>query len=77
MQTYYVSLVNGLNGYYVKFEAASEDLVRDYAVKYFGRLWCEVYTAAYFFEVLRRRVPKNTRIVNKDRPIVIESYEQI
>lgn len=66
---YYVSLVQGLNGYYVKFVAKNEMQVRSYAAEYFGKLWCSVYTEPYFREILRKRFPHNTRIVNRDRPI--------
>lgn len=69
MKTYYLSLVRGLIGYFVKFEAESEEAVRNHATKYFGKLWCEVYTEAYFREILRKRYPNATRVINRDRPI--------
>lgn len=71
MNIYYLSLCRGLTGYYVKFMAESEEEVREHAVKYFGLLWCNIYTEAYFYEILRRRYPKATRIVNRDKPIVL------
>ena len=75
MKTFYLSLCRGLVGYYVKFIAPDEDTVRCHAAKYFGRLWCSVYTEAYFYEVLKRRYPNNSRIINKDRPIELTGDE--
>lgn len=71
MKTYYLSLCRGLTGYYVKIEAESEEAVRNHAEKYFGLLWCNIYTEAYFMEILRRRYPKATKIVNKEKPIIL------
>ena len=44
MKEYYVSLCRELVGYYVKFLAPSEEIVREHCVMYFGKLWCYVYT---------------------------------
>lgn len=71
MKTFYLSLCRGLVGYYVKFEAVSEEAVRQHAYKYFGSMWCSVYTEAYFMEILRKRYPKATRVVNRDHPIIL------
>ena len=71
MKTFYLSLCRGLVGYYVKFEAKSEDVVSRHAAKYFGGIWCNVYTEAYFMEILRKKYPSKTRVVNRDKPIVL------
>lgn len=71
MNIYYLSLCRGLVGYYVKFQAESEDVVREHAAMYFGRMWCTIYTEAYFREVLCRRYPKASRVVNRNNPIVL------
>lgn len=66
MNIYYASLVHGLCGYYVKFSAPSEGIVRKYLGTYFGRLWCSVYTPADMNE-LSHKYP--TTIINEDKPI--------
>jgi hypothetical protein len=73
LKVYYLSLTRGLKGYYVMFKAESEEVVRSHALKYFGELWCSIYTAAYFREIIRKRYPAQSRIVNRDRPIVLTS----
>ena len=75
MNTYYVSLVRGLCGYYVKFIAPTENIVRSYCATYFGRLWCSVYEPPKMDEL---RTKYFVGIVNEDRPIELEegaSYE--
>lgn len=67
METYYVSLVRGLVGYYVKFNSISMELVRDHACKYFGRMWCSVYSEK---ELERIKSSHNIKIVN-DSPIIL------
>ena len=69
MKIYYLSLCRGLVGYYVKFVASSEAVVRRHAELYFGKLWCSVYTDAYFHEVIRRRYPKASKVINNQTPI--------
>ena len=72
METYYLSLCQGLVGYFVKFLAPSESAVRQHAAKYFGKLWCSVYTESYFHEVLRRRHgTSGTKVVNPYKPIIV------
>lgn len=71
-KVFYVSLCRGLSGWYVKFEAESEEVVRQHCAAYFGRMWCEVYSEAYYWEVLRKRYPRATRVVNRDKPIVLQ-----
>ena len=73
MNRYYVSLCRGLMGYYVQFLAPDEETVRRHAAEYFGRMWCSVYTEAYFFEIIRRRYPSACRVVNRTKPIVLEN----
>ena len=74
MKRFYLSLVRGLIGYYVLFEAPDEWTVRRHASEYFGRLWCSVYEESYFnrFIAARYGTPK---VVNADNPIVLESWE--
>jgi len=43
MKTYYVTLVHALSGYYMVFEAPSENAVRTYCHDNLGHLWCSVY----------------------------------
>lgn len=69
MKYYYLSLIRGLSGYYVKFEAESEEAVRRYAIEYFGQMYGTIYTDAYFHEVIRRRFPSSSRVINNKRPI--------
>ena len=69
MKTFYLSLCRGLVGYYVVFKAESEEAVRAHAAEYFGQLWCSVYSEAYFREIIRKRFPTASRVVNRDRPI--------
>jgi hypothetical protein len=67
---FFISLCRGLVGSYVKVLARDEDTVRRHAAEYFGKLWCSVYTEAYFYEILRRRYgTKQTRIINLQHPI--------
>ena len=75
MKTYFLSLTRGLVGYHVKFQAPSEEAVRKHAERYFGQMWCTIYTEAYFYEVLRRRYPKASRVVNGRYPIVLTDEE--
>lgn len=72
MKTFYLSLSNGLSGYYVVFKAEREELVRTFAKENFGTMWLCVYSEAYFREILRRRYPNATRVVNRDRPIILQ-----
>ena len=74
MHRYYLSLVRGLIGYYVLFEAPDEDTVRRHAQEYFGRLWCGVYDESYFNRFIVGRY-EESRVINADRPIVLESWE--
>lgn len=69
MNEFYISLCRGLTGCYVYVLAPDEDTVRMHAAEYFGRIWCTIYSGAYFREVLRRRYPTATRVINKDKPI--------
>lgn len=69
MKHFYVSLTNGLQGLYVKFEAESEELVRIFLKANFGTIWGGIYTDAYFHEIIRRRYPKGSRVINNQSPI--------
>lgn len=70
MKVYYASLVRGLIGYYVKFYAQDEMVVRRHLGLYFGRMWCSVYT-----EEQLARAAWSKRIVNEYDPIVLEEAE--
>ena len=72
MSTYYASLVRGLYGYYVKFKAPSEEIVRKHLAKYFGRIWCSVYTPD---DMLRLKGKYTTNVINEDNPIILETEE--
>lgn len=72
MKRYYVSLVRGLMGYYVAFDAPDEMTVRNHVAAYFGRLWCSVYTEAYFNQRIVGTYPAN--VINADKPIVLEDW---
>lgn len=73
MKKFYVSLVRGLIGYYVVFEAPDEETVRNHVAEYFGRMWCSVYTEAYFNGHIA--IEPGARLVNEDRPIVLENWQ--
>ena len=75
LNTFYVSLALGLNGYYVLFKAENKETIENYCKETFGRLWCNIYSEAYFWEIIRKRYPRNSRVVNKDRPILLPSEE--
>ena len=74
LKTYYVSLVRGLCGYYVKFNALNEETVRNHVAKYFGQMWCSVYDEGDLIKV-KERHPDKTWVINEDRPIELLSYE--
>lgn len=72
MKKFYVSLVRGLTGYYVLFEAEDEMTVRNHVAAYFGRLWCSVYTEEYFRDNIAGKY--TTHIVNAAEPIVLTDW---
>lgn len=69
---YYISLVHELIGYFVVVIAPSELCVRQYAAKYYGRLWCSVYTEKEF-----NRMSKlyDVKVINIDKPTHLEEGE--
>lgn len=71
MKVYYLSLVRGLVGYYVKFVSTSMEIVREHAQKYFGRLWCSVYTKEQFDDIIRK-FPVRVTVINEDNPIELK-----
>ena len=75
MKTFYISLCRGLSGYYVKVTAKSEDVVRQYATRYYGQLWCNIYTDAYFHEVVRKRYPTSSKVINNRAPVELTDDE--
>ena len=72
MKIYYVSLVRGLVGYYVKFLAPSETIVRMHLAKYFGRLWCSIYS---WTDLEKLKTQYNTTVINEDKPIKLLTEE--
>ena len=73
MKEFYISLCRGFSGFYIKVLAPDEETVRKYATEYMGKLWCSIYTDAYFYEILRRRYPAATRVINRDKPLDLSS----
>lgn len=70
----YLSLCRGLVGHYVLFHAKDQEVVRRHATRYFGQIWCDVYSEAYFLNILRKRYPGDrTKVVNPKKPIVLTS----
>ena len=65
-KNYYVSLVYSLFGYYLKFNACSEEIVRGHLLEYYGKLWCSIYSEQEF-----KSSPYYTRakVINEDTPI--------
>ena len=72
MHTYYASLVRGLIGYYVKFSAPAEEIVRMHLAKYFGRMWCSVYTQDEIAELANKYT---VNIINEGDPINLMTEE--
>lgn len=72
MHTYYVSLVRGLSGYYVKFRAPTEEIVRMHLSKYFGRMWCSVYTQDEIVELANKYT---VNVINEENPICLLTAE--
>ena len=68
MNTYYASLVRGLCGYYVKFRAPDEMVVREHLCKYFGRMWCSVYSPDHMVSMCKQYAT-DIHIINEDDPI--------
>lgn len=66
MHTYYASLVRGLLGYYVKFRAPAEEIVRRHLSKYFGRMWCGIYTQDEIVELANKFT---VNVINEEDPI--------
>lgn len=51
-QTYYISLCRELVGYCIVVSARNEIEARKHAVKYFGKMWCSVYSSAGTMKVI-------------------------
>lgn len=73
LHVFYVSLVRGLQGYYVKFLAPDEITVRQYAAKYFGRLWCSVYDPRDLRQIIERY---GATVINSEQPIIVEEVDE-
>lgn len=69
MKLFYVSLVRSLLGYYVTFLAPDEATVRSHLAKYYGKLWCSVYSEK------PKLYPGDRMILREDDPIVLTSPE--
>lgn len=66
MNFYYVSLCRDLIGYFILFEAPDETVVREHLSKYYGKMWCSVYT--------EKPTKFNPKIIN-NTPIVLNSED--
>lgn len=66
MENYYVSLVKGLQGNYVKFLACNEEVVRDYCLQYMGKMWCSIYTESQI-----NNFKFKCNVINEDKPITL------
>lgn len=71
-KSYYISLVRGLTGYYVKVLATDIEVVRKYAVKYYGELWCSVYTEEELVDFMKKyyNITKVV-VINADAPVIL------
>lgn len=63
---FYVSLVRGLLGYFVLFQSPNEDWVRDYCAKYFGKIWCSIYTPEQLVSMKWKHIVVTIVLNNKD-----------
>lgn len=69
MKTYYLILCKGLTGCYMVYEAASIEDVQRHAAENFSDMWTSVCSEAYFREIICKRYPKGTRVINRNKPI--------
>lgn len=76
MNTYYISLVRGLQGCYVKVIADCVETVRLHCKEYYGRLWCSVYSEEEFETIVNKiykingvEFPKYYSVINENNPI--------
>ena len=72
MNKYFISLTRGLNGLYIVAIAKDEETVREYANLYLKEIWGNVYTEAYFYELIRRRYP-HSKVINQNRPLDLQN----
>jgi len=70
-KNYYVSLVRGLLGYYLKFNACSAEIVREHLLEYYGKLWCSIYTEQEFKS---SRYYATAKVINEDAPIKLYNH---
>ena len=73
MPKFYVSLVRGLVGYYVLFEAPDWATVRQHVAAYYGRMWCSVYSESEFNKHIVGTYP--AKVINEDKPIVLHEWQ--
>jgi len=73
MNTYYVSLVRSLMHYYVKFKARDIDHVRTHVHKYYGRLWCSIYSET---EMDSFKLKYTCKVINEDEPVYLSVTEE-
>lgn len=71
MNNYYISLARGLQGYYVLVKADNIEVVRKYALSYYGKLWCSIYED-YDMSLFKVIHPK-CNIINENDPIELGS----
>lgn len=71
-KSYYISLVRGLTGYYVKVLATDMEVVRGYAVNYCGELWCSIYTEKDMMKI-KNNYKNLTKVIviNEDDPVIL------
>ena len=77
MQFYYLSLARELCGYYVLFKAPNAGVVRAYADKYYGRIWCSVYTHEELESIYNGYSDNSPIIVNINNAEVLYDEEDI
>lgn len=71
VKNYYVALAYSLFGYYLKFTAHDEEIVREHLLEYYGRLWHNIYEEQEF-----KASPAyvRARIINEHEPIKLYVY---
>ena len=77
MQFYYLSLARELCGYYVLFKAPNAGVVRAYAAKYYGRIWCSVYTPEELESIYNGYSDRYPFIVNISNAEILYDEEDI
>lgn len=66
VKNYYVALAYSLFGYYLKFTAHDEEIVRKHLLEYYGRLWHNIYEEQEFKS---SPIYVRAKIINEHEPI--------